>query len=1069
MLLRTLFTLLAAGLMLLASAVSPATAAVTAEPIGFIVALEEGDTLVQTLTLRNEDDAAAVFEITLDEPEENVDRRGGPRRDQPEGRGILIQNVCGWSNWNFEQYFSAIDGLRYSRYRQWNEVANVDFNEFDFMWIGNYEPDAWVAAYNENFARIEEFVDRGGALYRPCGTNNHNTRPRLPGGLTYTWGQVQGDQSQNNCPLQLNPEDNFLIDYMNRNDQIQRNWWRRGAELVGNGNAHGVFLQQNIDRMEGVDWVEVMAIGNPVREPIIITYKFGRGRVVASTTVDGFLHNNPNQYQWGRTGVGMIWYLDHLAKPGWLEVQPDEGEIAAGESAELELIFVSTGLEDGTTELILSVLQEGIDAPVAQMSCVLTVQSPVAAIAGLVTDEATGDAMPDVQVELDRYIIQRPTDEEGAYDFADLPLGAYELTFSAPDYLTTTREVNLEDDDVELNVAMLHSTADPDVGEEGIFAQLEPDNTLDLDFNVANNGNGPLSYRVERRLLGDANAEPWTIRRSLNVGAALNDDRIEGALFIGDNFYLAGAAAADPNTIYILDRDGDLVDRYNQAGNSQYGYKDLEWDGELIWGSGEAAVFGFTPGGDLEVQFAGPYNPNQSIAWDSDRNCLWIGSLSQNDIIAYDREGNRTGARLNRRGLRTYGMGYWPDDPDGYPLYIMHSPGADNIQVHKMNPANGDTLPVRRLQYPAGGTPTGVSITNQYDVYSWVFLTVASVSVNAGRDRLDIYQLDARKDWFGVEPVSGVIEAGDAQRFDVHLSSVGLPLVDFEGELVFLHDGVGGETHVPVTLSVVEGRVRTFRNVSLVRGWNLMSVNLQPEDAAVEAVVRPLVEAGLLDLMKDGSGHFYRPRAGFNNIPDWESWQGYWLKLNGPAVLRVEGESVLAEDGIALGEGWNMVAYYPRRSVNAVVALSGVMEGLLVAKDGLGNFYVPAWAYSNMGNMGEGRGYQLKMEEGMELVYRTQQGGGRLDVVEGRSAYRVGAVPRVEPTGRNMSLLLRTGSYAGVVGVYSGGLLVGTGYAEGGMCGVAVWGDDPLTTAVEGAMEGGELTVVGYGSPVVEC
>lgn len=261
-----------------------------------------------------------------------------PRRDQPQGRGMLIQNSCGWAAFNFEQYFSGIEEFDYDRYRNWNELDDIDFSDYNFIWIGNYEQEAWVRDYNENLERIEEFIDGGGALYHSSGTNRHNTRPINPGGLTYHWGEQDGDASQNDCPLQLDPEENFLINYMNENDPYD--WeWREGQRLHGNGCAHGVFYEDELDEIENCNWWQIMALGNPTNEPIIVTYGYGRGFCVVSTTTDGYLHNTPASYHWGRTGEAMIWYLDELSSPSWIKVSPKSGEILAGEETEITITF----------------------------------------------------------------------------------------------------------------------------------------------------------------------------------------------------------------------------------------------------------------------------------------------------------------------------------------------------------------------------------------------------------------------------------------------------------------------------------------------------------------------------------------------------------------------------------------------------------------------------------------------------------------------------------------------------------------------------------------------------------
>ncbi|NQT35092.1 T9SS type A sorting domain-containing protein, partial [bacterium] len=57
-------------------------------------------------------------------------------------------------------------------------------------------------------------------------------------------------------------------------------------------------------------------------------------------------------------------------------------------------------------------------------------------------------------------------------------------------------------------------------------------------------------------------------------------------------------------------------------------------------------------------------------------------------------------------------------------------------------------------------------------------------------------------------------------------------------------------------------------------------------------------------------------------------------------------------------------------------------------------------------------------------------------------------------TGSNMSLLvLADQSLPAEIGVYTDGKLVGSGVLQNGICGIAVWGDDPSTDETDGALE----------------
>lgn len=304
-----------------------------------------------------------------------------PHRDEPSGRGILIAERCGWNNWDFEQYFRNIDGFEYDRFRTWDETRNIDFTDYDIMWIGNYETEVWVANYNRNLERVEEFVDQGGALYHTSGTNLHNTRPINPGGLVYA-----GNASQNECPIVLNPEDNFLINYMNENDPFD--WaWGRGQRLHGNGNAHGTFLERQLDDIDNSDWYEVMAVGNPLAEPILVTYQYGQGYCFVGTILDGFLHAQPQQYQWGRTGEAVIWYLDYLSSHSrWVIWDPANGSLDPGADVDLVITLDASGLYTGIYEADLHILSNDPADPDIVISVTLDVTGfPLAEITWPVT------------------------------------------------------------------------------------------------------------------------------------------------------------------------------------------------------------------------------------------------------------------------------------------------------------------------------------------------------------------------------------------------------------------------------------------------------------------------------------------------------------------------------------------------------------------------------------------------------------------------------------------------------------------------------------------------------------
>jgi hypothetical protein len=428
---------------------------------------------------------------------------------------------------------------------------------------------------------------------------------------------------------------------------------------------------------------------------------------------------------------------------------------------------------------------------------------------GRVTDYDTGLPIAGASLVTQHNFIAA-TDDDGYWEMTRvLAEVEFYITASKQGYNDSTLS-NLEaaeDDTMEINFALLHPEFVPST--RMLYAMVDSSRSAELSYNIQNDGNGPLDWTMQRKLPRGADVTSWTLRLSYNFGQQVRDNRIEGVVYANGKFFVAGGDPEDneQNWIYIFNRDGELLDLFEQPGQSRFGFGDMDWDGELLWGSGERNVYGITTEGDVVSTFEGPDRNIQAIAWDPDRELLWICSITANEIIGCNQNGNPLDEVANP-GFRIRGLAYWIEDPD-HPLYIIHSPDNERQIVHKMNPDTGDTVFVVELQPERGGSPGGAYITNQYDVYSWVF---ASVANDADRDRVDIWQLDARRDWFvasmetpqGWLPAnSGWLDAGDTQNFKLLLNTADLIKALFVGYLVYEHNAAGGVDTISVGLDVI--------------------------------------------------------------------------------------------------------------------------------------------------------------------------------------------------------------------------------------------------------------------------
>jgi hypothetical protein len=421
-------------------------------------------------------------------------------------------------------------------------------------------------------------------------------------------------------------------------------------------------------------------------------------------------------------------------------------------------------------------------------------------VEGYVLDALNDEPLENAKVSTSFGIVDT-TDEDGYFKLAYTPSEEFDITSSKLDYIDSTlidQSVELNDT-LELVFELLHPTLTPSI--ERITVELNQEERTNIDFSIGNDGNGLLEWSVKLRLVGESDVDQWELRQSYNVGQIVDDSRLQGVVYIDGLFYVTGYGN-DINSIYVLNREGELVHSFPQFGDSRLGMKDLAFDGELIWGVAEETVYGFNTAGDSIISFEGPFNRMAAIAWDSDRELLWISGVTT-DIHGYNRLGGHDQENeISRHGLTIYGLAYWPEDPDGYQLYVFHHPEVNSQVVHKMNIETSDTLFVSELSPEGGGHPEGAFIMNEYDLYgNWVFMDIAN---DGDDDRIDIWQLQqANTSWMQVEPVAGRLNPGEEQELVLTLDASGLDsTLEWQGELIFSKAVGGDDTVIPVTLTI---------------------------------------------------------------------------------------------------------------------------------------------------------------------------------------------------------------------------------------------------------------------------
>ncbi|MDP8238835.1 MAG: Ig-like domain-containing protein [Candidatus Hatepunaea meridiana] len=297
---------------------------------------------------------------------------------------------------------------------------------------------------------------------------------------------------------------------------------------------------------------------------------------------------------------------------------------------------------------------------------------------------------------------------------------------------------------------------------------------------------------------------------------------------------------------------------------------------------------------------------------------------------------------------------------------------------------------------------------------------------------------------------------------------------DDAGEYITVFSVSDGEYSVDHRLLIVIADTTPFE-LEILEGWSMISLNISPvDDYYVEDeesgpnIVLMFEQLRINEnnhrviRIKNEEGRFYTPAWGYNGIPYWNIFQGYQIKVTEDCEAVWGGVPILADTDIPIQAGWNNIAYFPSYTLPAdrasdYYAFSPIIDNIIQVKNGYGDFMVPAWGYSNMRPCVPGMGFQILVDEDVNLEYPEPLDEGDAMIVSGEFDNAERHWLTTIRTNQNMSVLVNAvegldvtdGSQIAAFN-QSSGRMVGVGTISDGVCGLAVWGDDYSTEAVDG-------------------
>ncbi len=159
--------------------------------------------------------------------------------------------------------------------------------------------------------------------------------------------------------------------------------------------------------------------------------------------------------------------------------------------------------------------------------------------------------------------------------------------------------------------------------------------------------------------------------------------------------------------------------------------------------------------------------------------------------------------------------------------------------------------------------------------------------------------------------------------------------------------------------------------IYLSRGWNIISINMIPNNLNIATLFEPLIVPGFLVKVQDESGNSLENWGVFggwtNNIGNVSLIEGYKVKVKLDYTLEIMGASPVLPFQIPLKTGWNIIGYPKSSETNAKSVVQQLIDrGTLVkAQDESGNS-LEDWGIfggwtNNIGNFMPGKGYKVKV------------------------------------------------------------------------------------------------------------
>ncbi|RJP78876.1 MAG: hypothetical protein C4524_06015 [Candidatus Zixiibacteriota bacterium] len=416
------------------------------------------------------------------------------------------------------------------------------------------------------------------------------------------------------------------------------------------------------------------------------------------------------------------------------------------------------------------------------------------AVCGTVTSANSGQSLAGIEVDLLGQQAWTVTDTAGYYILPGIPSGTYTVRFAAAGYDTlTVPGVVLQIGQLEtLNVALTGPSLVVETA--SLQATLAWGQTLQLPVVLRNAGGSNLDVSFQKQ--GDW--LPYAPFSIIQAQAQTGDEYLLGVEAAQGSIWISGAhGTAEPNYVYQFSYAGQLLAALEQPpGPSPWGWRDLAWDGQLLWGSSGPQLQGMDLDGVLRDSIAGPLGLHRALAYDPAADRFYAADDTC-AIVAFGRDGAVVDSWPHN--LHIHGLAWHPQEPVGCPLYVFSQDGGPVLlRVSRLNLATGQMDSLTTLVGAPGDQAGGCAISGEIDPDCWGLLAL----VQSVADRVQIHSLNAYAPWLTLDPPGGTIPPGGCLEALALLDAGTVPPGEYGVGLAVQHNAPGPPALIPAGLTV---------------------------------------------------------------------------------------------------------------------------------------------------------------------------------------------------------------------------------------------------------------------------